>query len=346
MVQLGQLQSEADFVVVSLLSAGGAPGCAREAIGFRDIVPELAKRRVKVVGITASPASEITAFAKEHNLNFDVLCDSMRRISEEWGALRNDNTARMIYRECQRRHHACFRASTCGSMRRKCSHAVSAVKRSRAAETPASTTPRHQRRSPVQTPGGSAGGSAHPPVSAGHSAGPDLVAEAACAVLKLLLMHKQSGGAIPPDVSELLAQLGQRLTPCLPGPAGRLKAAPGACASENHVPAACDAKAIAAPVYLPGRQRLGEPRPSSSSASGQHLERALKTLLDVFGHGAKPGKQRAGGENQADQQRNRRGPKQDRRGDERRWCRSHKQRIRQSKAGRCARTTISQRADP
>ena len=49
----------------------------------------------------------------------------------------------------------------------------------------------------------------HAPVAAGHSAGPDLVAEAARAVLKLLLMHKQSGGTIPPDVSELLSQLGR-----------------------------------------------------------------------------------------------------------------------------------------
>ncbi|MBP6609399.1 MAG: hypothetical protein KA258_07475, partial [Deltaproteobacteria bacterium] len=47
------------------------------------------------------------------------------------------------------------------------------------------------------------------PATVGHSAGPDLVAEAARAVLKLLLMHKQSGGTIPPDVSELVAQLGR-----------------------------------------------------------------------------------------------------------------------------------------
>jgi len=48
------------------------------------------------------------------------------------------------------------------------------------------------------------------PASIGHSAGPDLVAEAARAVLKLLLMHKQSGGTIPPDVSELLSQFGRQ----------------------------------------------------------------------------------------------------------------------------------------
>lgn len=69
-VQFGRLQADADFVVIYFFPQAGAPGCAREALGFRDVVPELLKRRVRVVGITASPAAEITAFAKEHLLNF------------------------------------------------------------------------------------------------------------------------------------------------------------------------------------------------------------------------------------------------------------------------------------
>jgi peroxiredoxin Q/BCP len=96
-VQFGRLQADADFVVIYFFPQAGAPGCAREALGFRDVVPELLKRRVRVVGITASPAAEITAFAKEHSLNFDVLCDANRRTSEEWGALRSENTARMTF---------------------------------------------------------------------------------------------------------------------------------------------------------------------------------------------------------------------------------------------------------
>ncbi|HND08861.1 MAG TPA: redoxin domain-containing protein [Pseudomonadota bacterium] len=210
MVQLGRLQSEADFVVVYFFPQAGAPGCAREAIGFRDIVPELAKRRVKVVGITASPASEITAFAKEHNLNFDVLCDSMRRISEEWGALRNDNTARMTFIVNAKgvithmfpRVDVWKHAAEVLTLFPQSSEAA-------AAETPASTTAQAPAQVASSNAPAAAQAAAHPPVSAGHSAGPDLVAEAARAVLKLLLMHKQSGGAIPPDVSELLAQLGR-----------------------------------------------------------------------------------------------------------------------------------------
>ena len=60
-------------------------------------MPELVKKRVRVVGITSSPSAEIVAFAKEHGLNFDLLCDSNRRICEEWGALRGENTARMTF---------------------------------------------------------------------------------------------------------------------------------------------------------------------------------------------------------------------------------------------------------
>ena len=76
---------------------------------------------------------------------------------------------------------------------------------------PAPTVP-SETASPKNTTGSSPGrprASCTAPATVGHSAGPDLVAEAARAVLKLLLMHKQSGGTIPPDVSELVAQLGR-----------------------------------------------------------------------------------------------------------------------------------------
>lgn len=65
MVQLGRLQADADYVVVYFFPQAGAPGCAREAIGFRDVMPELVKKRVRVVGITSSPSAEIVAFAKK-----------------------------------------------------------------------------------------------------------------------------------------------------------------------------------------------------------------------------------------------------------------------------------------
>ncbi len=209
-VQLGRLQSDADFVVVYFFPQAGAPGCTREAIGFRDILPELTKRRVKVVGITASPASEITAFAKEQNLNFDILCDSTRRISEEWGALRNDSTARMT-----------FVVNTKGVVTQLFprvdvwKHAAEVLAlfplpEGTPVETPAvAPAPAQAQVAQAGSPAPAASSAAHPAIAPGHSAGPDLVAEAARAVLKLLLMHKQSGGSIPPDVSELLAQFGK-----------------------------------------------------------------------------------------------------------------------------------------
>jgi hypothetical protein len=168
----------------------------------------LLKRRVRVVGITASPAAEITAFAKEHSLNFDVLCDASRRTSEEWGALRSENTARMTFivnpkgvvthafpRVDVWKHPAevlnLFPAPSGGEQ-----------PAAQVAAAPASPA------APAVT-AAAASAPATAPATVGHSAGPDLVAEAARAVLKLLLMHKQSGGAIPPDVSELVAQLGR-----------------------------------------------------------------------------------------------------------------------------------------
>ena len=193
-VQFGRLQADADFVVIYFFPQAG------------DVVPELLKRRVRVVGITASPAAEITAFAKEHSLNFDVLCDANRRTSEEWGALRSENTARMTFivnpkgvvthafpRVDVWKHPAevlnLFPAPSGGEQ-----------PAAQVAAAPASPA------APAVTAAASAPAA---PATVGHSAGPDLVAEAARAVLKLLLMHKQSGGTIPPDVSELVAQLGR-----------------------------------------------------------------------------------------------------------------------------------------
>lgn len=206
MVQLGRLQADSDHVVVYFFPQAGAPGCVREAIGFRDVMPELLKRRVRVVGISASPASEIAAFAKEQGLNFDVLCDSNRRISEEWGALRGENTARMTFILNAKGvvTHAFPRVDVW-----KHPAEVLALFAATAAVTepaPATTAATVSAQPAVGVTQAAA------PVATGssHSAGPDLVAEAARAVLKLLLMHKQSGGTIPPDVSELLSQLGHK----------------------------------------------------------------------------------------------------------------------------------------
>lgn len=201
MVQLGRLTADADHVVVYFFPQAGAPGCVREAIGFRDVMPELLKRRVRVVGITSSPGAEIAAFAKEQGLNFDVLCDSSRRICEEWGALRGENTARMTFILNAKGvvTHAFPRVDVW-------KHPAEVL--ALFAASPVAAEPVVAAQAPVQ-PAVSQTAAVVSSTSV-HSAGPDLVAEAARAVLKLLLMHKQSGGTIPPDVSELLTQLGPK----------------------------------------------------------------------------------------------------------------------------------------
>ena len=207
-VQFGRLQADADFVVIYFFPQAGAPGCAREAIGFRDVVPELLKRRVRVVGITASPAAEITAFAKEHSLNFDVLCDASRRTSEEWGALRSENTARMTF--IVNPKGVVMHAFPRVDVWKHPAEVLNLFPAPSGGEQPAAqvaAAPASPAAPAVTAAAASAPATA--PATVGHSAGPDLVAEAARAVLKLLLMHKQSGGAIPPNVSELVAQLGR-----------------------------------------------------------------------------------------------------------------------------------------
>src|SRR5689334_25093623 len=94
-IKLDRLTNRFDHVVVYFFPQAGAPGCTKEAIGFRDLMAEFTARNVVVVGITSSPAREVAEFAKANNLNFDVLSDIQTNVIDEWGALRDRVVARM-----------------------------------------------------------------------------------------------------------------------------------------------------------------------------------------------------------------------------------------------------------
>ena len=96
-IQLSRLVNDNEHVVVYFFPQPGAPGCTVEAKGFRDLMPQLTARGVAVVGITSGSMPDLKVFARENELPFSVLHDPTKRISEEWGALRSENTARMTF---------------------------------------------------------------------------------------------------------------------------------------------------------------------------------------------------------------------------------------------------------
>src|SRR5579871_5528051 len=84
-IKLDRLTSRHKYVVVYFFPQAGAPGCTREAIGFRDLMPEFTARDVRIVGVTTSPMAELREFGRANNLNFDVVTDPSRLIPQEWG---------------------------------------------------------------------------------------------------------------------------------------------------------------------------------------------------------------------------------------------------------------------
>ncbi|MBL9009102.1 MAG: redoxin domain-containing protein [Myxococcales bacterium] len=190
-------------VVVCFLPQAGAPGCTKEALGFRDLMAEFTARNIAVVAITPSAQTDVAQFAREHKLNFSVVSDPTRRSCDEWGALRGDTTARTTYVVSSKgviTHHF-PRVDVF-----KHAGEVLALFGAAPVASPSSVA------APAASPAPAAASSAADPAPAVAVSIPsstaDLIVQAARATLSLLLAHQQSGGSIPPDVQALCSRLG------------------------------------------------------------------------------------------------------------------------------------------
>jgi peroxiredoxin Q/BCP len=63
-----------------------APGCTKEACGFRDHWKDLQKAGVVVLGISADTAASHAKFAAKYKLPFRLLSDPDRTVMAAWGA--------------------------------------------------------------------------------------------------------------------------------------------------------------------------------------------------------------------------------------------------------------------
>ena len=205
-IQLSRLVNDNEHVVVYFFPQPGAPGCTVEAKGFRDLMPQLTARGVAVVGITSGSMPDLKVFARENELPFSVLHDPTKRISEEWGALRSENTARMTFIVTQKGTvtHACPRVDVW-------KHAGEVLALFGAALVAAAA--------PAVAPAATAAAAAAPAAAeavpsaataAVSTAPADLIVATARAAMQLLLSHQKSGGAVPADVVELAAALARR----------------------------------------------------------------------------------------------------------------------------------------
>jgi peroxiredoxin Q/BCP len=198
---LDRLTSQHAMVVVYFFPQAGAPGCTREAIGFRDLMPEFTARNIRVVGITTSPAIEVREFAKANSLNFAVCSDPQRKVCEEWGALKGDNVGRMTYVVNDKGSITHYFPRV--DVFKHPAELLAVLSPLFAPAAPAAPVAAPPAAAPVAAPPAAAPVAAAPPV-AGTA---ELIVESGRAALRLLFAHKQGGGSLPSDVVELAKQI-------------------------------------------------------------------------------------------------------------------------------------------
>lgn len=78
-------------VVLYFYPKDDTPGCTREACAFRDRKSELAKLKVKVLGVSADSVESHVKFRDKFTLNFPLLADPDHAVAEKYGAWREKN---------------------------------------------------------------------------------------------------------------------------------------------------------------------------------------------------------------------------------------------------------------
>jgi peroxiredoxin Q/BCP len=74
-------------VVLYFYPKANTPGCTTQACGIRDKRDEYEKSGVKVFGVSVDDKEAIAEFVKDHNLNFPLLSDADKTVSEKYDVL-------------------------------------------------------------------------------------------------------------------------------------------------------------------------------------------------------------------------------------------------------------------
>lgn len=62
------------------------PGCTKQACGYRDNITEFTRMGVRVYGVSLDDLNSHKAFAEKHSLNFPLIYDKDKKLSEFLGA--------------------------------------------------------------------------------------------------------------------------------------------------------------------------------------------------------------------------------------------------------------------
>jgi peroxiredoxin Q/BCP len=84
-------------VVLYFYPRDDTPGCTTEACNFRDNSAEFDKRGVKVLGVSVDSPQSHKKFQEKYGLNFTLVADNSKEVSEKYGVLGGSTARRVTY---------------------------------------------------------------------------------------------------------------------------------------------------------------------------------------------------------------------------------------------------------
>lgn len=83
-------------VIIYFYPKANTPGCTTEACGFRDNYSKFEENGIVVLGISVDTKEDIREFINDHNLNFPLLSDADKKVSEKYGVLNSIGVANRV----------------------------------------------------------------------------------------------------------------------------------------------------------------------------------------------------------------------------------------------------------
>ena len=95
MVRSGDIRGKVS--VIYFYPKDNTPGCTTEACEFRDSMDEYRKHGIEVYGISVDSQSSHKKFEDKYGLNFTLLADDKKEISEKFGVLGERSAKRVTF---------------------------------------------------------------------------------------------------------------------------------------------------------------------------------------------------------------------------------------------------------
>ncbi len=83
-------------VVIYFYPAAGTSGCTKQACAIRDDWNKFEENNIKVFGISTDGTEAIKKFVDDYTLNFPLLSDADKKVSESYGVLKENGTAKRV----------------------------------------------------------------------------------------------------------------------------------------------------------------------------------------------------------------------------------------------------------